>query len=77
MNDNYELVTSIVDGTYVEGINLPLSKLERLQGELITDAIRNVINIVFDGGFAMAGAQPASALYQAMLDTLQAQGQMV
>lgn len=51
-NDNYELVTSIVDGTYVEGINLPLSKLERLQGELITDAIRNVINIVFDGGFA-------------------------
>ena len=38
---------------------------------------KGVPYFVFDGSFAMAGAQPASALYQAMLDTLQAQGQMV
>lgn len=38
---------------------------------------KGVPYFVFDGGFAMAGAQHASALYQAMLDTLQVQGQMV
>jgi len=38
---------------------------------------KGVPYFVFDGCFAMAGAQPADALYKAMLDTLAAQGQTV
>ena len=36
---------------------------------------KGVPYFVFDGGFAMAGAQPADVLYKAMLEALSAQGQ--
>ena len=38
---------------------------------------KGVPYFVFDGSSAMAGAQPAAVLYQAMLDALETQGQCV
>lgn len=38
---------------------------------------RGVPYFVFENGFAMAGAQPAKAIYKAMLDTVEMQGQCV
>ncbi len=50
-NDNHELVKSIVEGTFNDDINLPLSKIERLKSLSCTVALRNILDTLFDGDF--------------------------
>lgn len=50
-NDNYELITSINDGTFNEDINLPTSKIERLKERNIYEKISSILDTLFDGGF--------------------------
>ncbi|MEX5384168.1 DEAD/DEAH box helicase [Cronobacter muytjensii] len=50
-NDNYELVKSIIDGTFNEDINLPVSKIERLKNEKVIESIICILDVVFHGTF--------------------------
>lgn len=50
-NDNHELIKSIVDGTFDDEINLPLSKIERLKSDSAVISIRFILDEVFDGDF--------------------------
>ncbi|WP_171866440.1 DEAD/DEAH box helicase [Escherichia coli] len=50
-NDNHELIESIVDGTFNEDINLPESKIKRLQNDTIYTDIAFILDTVFDGHF--------------------------
>ncbi|UTN99992.1 DEAD/DEAH box helicase [Serratia nematodiphila] len=50
-NDNHELIKSIADGTFNEDINLPESKIKRLQNDNIYKSIVFILDAVFNEGF--------------------------
>ncbi|MBW5827163.1 DEAD/DEAH box helicase [Yersinia kristensenii] len=50
-NDNHELIKSIVNGTFNEDINLPESKIERLQNNNIYKNITFILDTVFNEQF--------------------------
>lgn len=50
-NDNYELISSIIDGTFDEDINLPASKIRRLKEGKVFESIAFILDVVFEGTF--------------------------
>ncbi|HBE6405604.1 TPA: helicase, partial [Escherichia coli] len=50
-NDNLELIKSIVNGTFNEDINLPESKIERLQNDNVYENIKFILDAVFNEHF--------------------------
>lgn len=50
-NDNHELIMSIIDETFNDDINLPLSKIERLKSDKIYQKINVILDTLFEGDF--------------------------
>ncbi|MDX7723473.1 hypothetical protein, partial [Aeromonas caviae] len=49
--DEKELVSSIIDGTFNEDINLPQTKIERLSNEHTFNIIKQILDLIYGDEF--------------------------
>ncbi|ELA8131910.1 DEAD/DEAH box helicase [Vibrio parahaemolyticus] len=47
LEDERELVSSMIDGSFNEDINLPDSKIDRLSAEHVTEKLERILNIIY------------------------------
>ncbi|MCG3723503.1 DEAD/DEAH box helicase [Vibrio cincinnatiensis] len=51
LDDERELISSIIDGTFDESMNLPLSKIERLSTKTALALMKTVLELIYGDGF--------------------------
>ncbi|MCG9964394.1 DEAD/DEAH box helicase [Shewanella cutis] len=51
LDDERELISSIIEGTFNEEINLPQSKVDRLTTKLAVELMKSILYLVYENGF--------------------------